>query len=138
MKKTIILSLTLMLVLGLATGCGCDKKKNNKTEKEPEIKQNTNKEVIKDQEFEGIKFTNTSLTVVDGISTFEALAVNETSADYFLNEFTITVKDAKGDVIIELPGYVGDVIKAGQSKSVNSSVDIDLSKAGSVEYSVKK
>lgn len=138
MKKTIILSLILMSVLGLATGCGCDKKKETKKEKEPEVKQNLNEDVVKDQVVEGIKLTNTSLLIIDGISTLETSATNETQNDFYLDEFTITIKDADGKVIVELPGYVGDTIAAGQTKTINSSVDIDLSNAKSIEYSVKR
>ncbi len=41
-------------------------------------------------------------------------------------------------MITTIPGYVGDVIKNGETRTINSSIDIDLSNASSIEYSVKK
>ena len=50
----------------------------------------------------------------------------------------IIVKDEEGKEIVRIPGYVGDTIKAGETRTISSSVDIDLSKAASIEYEVKK
>ena len=124
----------------LVTGCGCSKKDDNKGNgtKEPDVIVNTEEDVIKDQTFEGLTFTNTSLTVVDGISTLMTQVSNDTGSDYTLDEFTITVKDSEGNIVTTLPGYVGDVIRNGETRTINSSIDIDLSKASSIEYSVKK
>ena len=141
MKKVFLTSVSMLLVLGLATGCGCSKKDSKKKSdtKEPEVKVNTEKEVIKDREVDGIKLTNTSLTTVDGISTLVTSVTNESKEDYHLDEYTIIIKDADGNEIIRIPGYVGDTIKAGETRTINSSVDIDLStSAKSIEYEVKK
>ena len=139
MKKIIMTSMSMLLVLGLVTGCGCNKKEENKkTETTEEVKVNTNKEVVKEQEVEGIKMTNTSLRTENGISTLQTDVTNSTSTDYKLDEYTIIVKDKDGKEIVRMPGYVGDTIKAGETKTINSSVDIDLSNAASIEYEVKK
>lgn len=140
MKKVLLSSISMLLVLGLATGCGCSKKKTEtkKTETEPEVKVNTEKEVIKDREVDGIKLTNTSLTTVNGISTLVTSVTNDSKSDYHLDEYTIIIKDADGKEIVRIPGYVGDTIKAGETRTINSSVDIDLSNAKSIEYEVKK
>lgn len=133
-------------VIGLAgltlfvTGCGCtkNKDKNEANNAEPEIIVNTNEDVVKDQTFDGLQMTNTSLVTTDGISTLVTEVANNTGADYYLNEFTITVKAEDGSVIATLPGYVGEVIRDGEVRTINSSIDIDLSKATSIEYSVVK
>lgn len=141
MKKVFLTSISMLLVLGLATGCGCSKKNSKKdaANKEPEVKVNTEKEVIKDREVDGIKLTNTSLTTVDGVSTLVTSVTNNSKEDYHLDEYTIIIKDAEGNEIIRIPGYVGDTIKAGETRTINSSVDIDLStSAKSIEYEVKK
>lgn len=138
MKKVLLSSISMLLVLGLATGCGCSKKSKKNENKEPEIKVNTEKEVIKDREVDGIKLTNTSLTTVNGVSTLVTSVTNDSSSDYKLDEYTIIIKDADGKEIVRIPGYVGDTIKAGETRTINSSVDIDLSNAKSIEYEVKK
>lgn len=140
MKNNLKKLLGVLLVVGLVTGCGCSKKDDNKgnENKQPDVIVNTEEDVIKDQTFEGLTFTNTSLTVVDGISTLMTQVSNDTGSDYTLDEFTITVKDSEGNIVTTLPGYVGDVIRNGETRTINSSIDIDLSKASSIEYSVKK
>lgn len=123
------------------TGCSFNKEKlpNEPNEsKEPETIINTNENVIKDQNFEGLTITNTSLVTENGISTLVTQVTNNTSADYELIEFIITVKDANGNVIAKFPGYVGEIIRIGETRIINSSIDIDLSNAASIEYSVSK
>lgn len=138
MKKLGLLGLVGLVLF--TTGCGCDKKESvNKPEnKEPETTINTNEGVITDQTFEGLKMTNTSLVMTNGMSTLVTEVTNNTGADYHLVEFVITVKDADGNVITTLPGYVGDVILNGETRVIDSTIDIDLSHAASIEYSVTK
>ena len=138
MKKQIKSLLALLLVATLVTGCGCTKKDNKKNNTKDDVKVNTEENVIKDQTFEGLTFTNTSLTTTNGVSTLITEVSNSTGSDYTLEEFTITIKNKAGEVITTIPGYVGDVIKNGETRTINSSIDIDLSSASSIEYSVKK
>ena len=138
MKKQIKSLLALLLVATLVTGCGCTKKDNKKNNTKDDVKVNTEENVIKDQTFEGLTFTNTSLTTTNGVSTLITEVSNSTGEDYTLEEFTITIKNKDGEVITTIPGYVGDVIKNGETRTINSSIDIDLSSASSIEYSVKK
>lgn len=139
MKNSLVKLLGVLLVVGLVTGCGCSKKEQSSFgEKEPEIKVNTEENVVKDQILDGLQFTNTSLTIVDGISKFVTQVSNNTGADYNLVEFTVTMKDAEGNIIISVPGYVGEVIKNGETRSISHSIDIDLSTASSIEYAVVK
>lgn len=138
MKKQIKSLLALLLVATLVTGCGCTKKDNKKNNAKDDVKVNTEENVIKDQTFEGLTFTNTSLTTTNGVSTLITEVSNSTGSDYTLEEFTITIKNKDGEVITTIPGYVGDVIKNGETRTINSSIDIDLSSASSIEYSVKK
>ena len=138
MKKQIKSLLALLLVATLVTGCGCTNKDNKKNNAKDDVKVNTEENVIKDQTFEGLTFTNTSLTTTNGVSTLITEVSNSTGSDYTLEEFTITIKNKAGEVITTIPGYVGDVIKNGETRTINSSIDIDLSNASSIEYSVKK
>ena len=138
MKRQIKSLLALLLVATLVTGCGCTKKDNKKGNTKDDVKVNTEENVIKDQTFEGLTFTNTSLTTTNGVSTLITEVSNSTGSDYTLEEFTITIKNKDGEVITTIPGYVGDVIKNGETRTINSSIDIDLSSASSIEYSVKK
>lgn len=130
----------LLVCLTLVTGCGKDKTTNDdkKEDNMPTIEVNDNQEVIKDQNIDGIEITNTSLVYEDGISYLKATVTNNTGSDYELNEYKINVKDSDGNIIVTMPGYVGSVIKNGESKSINTMISEDLSKAYSIEYEVVK
>jgi hypothetical protein len=135
MKKKILFAFIFLLSIAVFTGCGCKKKEKDV---EPDIKVNTEEDVVKDQEVDGIKLTNTSLVITDGVSKLTTQVTNDTDSDYELDEYTIIIKDKDDKEIIRIPGYVGNVIKAGETRTINSSVDIDLSNAKSIEYEVKK
>ena len=130
----------LLVCLTLVTGCGKDKSKNEdkKDDNKTTVEVNNNEEVTKDQNIEGITITNTSLVYEDGISYLKATVTNNTGSDYELNEYKINVKDNNGNIIVTMPGYVGSVIKNGESKTVNTMISEDLSKAYSIEYEVIK
>ena len=136
MKNSLKIILISLLALGLVTGCG--KEKTKEENKGSNIIVNTNEGVIKNQEIEGLKMTNTSLVIENGISTLVTEVSNNTGADYHLNEFNITVKDKDGNIITTLPGYVGGTIPNGKTRTINTSTDLDLSNATSIEYSVSK
>ena len=140
MKKVINITLMLLVCLTLVTGCGKDKSKNEdkKDDNKTTVEVNNNEEVTKDQNIEGITITNTSLVYEDGISYLKATVTNNTGSDYELNEYKINVKDNNGNIIVTMPGYVGSVIKNGESKTVNTMISEDLSKAYSIEYEVIK
>ena len=136
MKNSIKIILMSLLALGLVTGCGKEKTKEENNKQDTVV--NTNEGVIKDQEIDGLKMTNTSLIYENGISTLITEVSNNTGVDYNLNEFNIIVKDANGNVITTLKGYVGGTIPNGEARTINTSSDLDLSKATSIEYSVSK
>ena len=140
MKKIINITLMLLVCLTLVTGCGKDKSKNEdkKDDNKTTVEVNNNEEVTKDQNIEGITITNTSLVHEDGISYLKATVTNNTGSDYELNEYRINVKDSDGNIIVTMPGYVGSVLKNGESKTINTMISEDLSKAYSIEYEVVK
>ena len=130
----------LLVCLTLVTGCGKDKSKNEdkKDDNKTTVEVNNNEEVTKAQNIEGITITNTSLVYEDGISYLKATVTNNTGSDYELNEYKINVKDNDGNIIVTMPGYVGSVLKNGESKTINTMISEDLSKAYSIEYEVVK
>jgi thioredoxin-related protein len=133
MKKMMKLGIVMLTVLVLFTGC---KKKEEK--KEPNINVNTNEEVVKEQDVDGITIKGVSLVIEDGISYYVAEAVNNTDADYKLEEYEIIVIGKDGNVIVTMPGYVGDVIPKKGSKTIKASINTDLSEAVEIRYEIKK
>ena len=141
MKKTFLTVLSVFLVVGIATGCGC-KKKDSKSgdsskksgETKTEESYNTNEDVIKDQEVEGLKLTNTSLVSTEYSATLVTSVTNPTDSDIDVRIFYIHVKDKEGNEIVTLQGYVGGVVPAGETREITSSVDRNLDDAASIEY----
>lgn len=132
MNKTLKIILISLIGLSLLTGCG------KKEEIEPPIKVNTNENVIKDQEVEGLKMTNTSLVYENGTTTLVTEVTNNTKEDYPVKRIKITVKDKEGNIITTLIGTIADTIKPGESRIIDSDTPIDLSEAESIEYSIVK
>lgn len=141
MKKKIIIIFITIISLSIITGCGCDKK--TKTDSPKKIKEkniivNTEKNVIKNQNIEGIEIKNTSLVIEKNVSKIETKITNNTSSDFKLERFEIIAKDEKEKEIARIPEYVGSEIKKGQSIITTIVIDIDLSNAKSIEYKVIK
>ena len=132
MNKTLKIILISLMGLSLLTGCG------KKEEQEPPIKVNTNENVIKDQEVEGLTMTNTSLVYENGTTTLVTEVINNTKEDYTLKRIKIIVKDKEGNIITTLIGTIADTIKPGESRIIDTDTPIDLSEAESIEYSVIK
>jgi hypothetical protein len=136
MRKGVIVSLITILLLIFSVGCGCNKVGVKKETKKDAIKANTNENVIKNQEVEVFKFTNTSLVYEDKTSTLVTQVTNTSDKSEFLKEFKIHVKDEKGNDVIVLTGYVGDNISPKSSTLISTSYADDLTKAYSIEYEI--
>lgn len=132
MNKIVKIILISLIGLSLLTGCG------KKEEIEPPIKVNTNENVIKNQEVEGLRMTNTSLVYENGTTTLVTEVTNNTKEDYPVKRIKITVKDKEGNIITTLIGTIADTIKPGESRIIDSDTPIDLSEAESIEYSIVK
>ena len=132
MKKTIKIILIGIIGLNIITGCF------KKEEKKEEVKVNTNENVVKDQEVEGLKMTNTSLVYENGTTVLVTEVINEKEEDITVKRIRIKVKDKEGNILTTLIGTIADTIKSGESRTIETETPLDLSKAESVEYSVEK
>lgn len=137
----IILILAIALIFSLSgkdsngSGNGGENGTGNEGNNNVEVqKPNDNPGVIEDQEQDGLKFTNTALITSKYNSTLTTLVTNTTDSDIEVRIFDISVKDADGNIIATLQGYVGGVVPAGESREIESSVDMDLSAASDIEY----
>lgn len=136
MKKVLLIG--MMGVLALATvGCGCDKKKKEE-EKDVKVVENTEKDVIKDQEVEVFKMTNTSLVYDGSLSTLVTDVTNTSTETQYMKSFDIIVKDKDGQEMLTMLGYIGEEIPGKETRTITSNTDMDISKAGSVEYKINR
>lgn len=138
MKKILALTLVGLLVF---TGCGKkeEEKKNNEqnnevVEQQPQV--NTNEGIVEDKTLEEFSFTNTSMIYQNGQTDLEVTVTNTSENTAYLKEFKIYAKDAEGNILVTMVGFVGDNIPAGESKVISSGASIDLTKAARIDYEV--
>ena len=132
MKKIIIMSISMLLVVGLITGCGCKKKEENK--KEETNKTNENQTVVEDQIFEGLEFVNVGASN----KIVKTIVINNTGVVYEGSKFSMKIMDENGNVLKEVTDEVKEPMETGTTKEIETKVDIDLSKAAAIEYSIVK
>lgn len=138
MKKAIRIIVIIIITIIVIIGINIISKQGKKEKEEPLIKVNTNENVIKDQEVEGLKMTNTSLVYENGTTTLVTEVRNEKEEDITVKRIRIKVKDKEGNILTTLIGTIADTIKSGESRIIETETPLDLSKAESVEYSVEK
>ena len=138
MKKLLAFSLVGLLVF---TGCGKkdespkgNEQGNNPVEQQPQV--NVNPGVVEDKELGEFTFTNTSMIYENNETTLEVTVTNTSAETSYLHEFNIYAKDADGNVLTILKGFVGDNIPAGESRIITASASIDLTNAASINYEV--
>jgi hypothetical protein len=135
MKKNLKKIFTLLLVVSLVTGCGCTKKENNVTGENNAIDDNNKEQtVVDDQIFEGLEFVNVGVS--DGV--IKTIVINNTGFVYEGSKFSMKVMDSNGNVLIETTDEVKTKMENGTTQTIETKVDIDLSNAASIEYSIVK
>ena len=134
MKKIVLSSIFMLLVLGLITGCGCNKKEEIK---ENGIKENKNKEVLKEQIVDGFKINNVSLITEGEMSTFNATVTNQQEEQY-IKSVDIIIKDKDGNIYVTLSGLIERKLKKNESQMINSSTNLDLNEVYSVSYKINR
>ena len=128
-KIIIIIFIIVVVVLG-----GYFIVRSMTSNNEDKVQTNTNENVIKDQEVGGFQFTNTSLTYENGKSKLTIHVKNITDQDIVLQSFDIIVKDKNGKEMTTLLGYIGDTIKAGETRVITSEENMNLMEAESINY----
>lgn len=97
----------------------------------------TEQGVIKDESYGGLNFSNTTLIKDGNMYTLSMDVTNPTNDAIDLEQVGIDMKDDKGNTIITLYGYIGEPMAAGETRTITSSTETDLSKVTSktiVEY----
>lgn len=88
----------------------------------PEVKKDTkvshnSKDIIKDEIFENLKFTNISLiTDKNNMTTFSADVTNISDKENEIDEVYIDLKDKDGNVVISLKANIGNLVPKSTTK----------------------
>ena len=138
-SSSIILIVVALLVIVVIAGVGIftnmkgDKNENKKNDGKPEIKYNTNENVVKDQEIGGILFTNIKCSYDGSMSLISYTIVNNTNETINLKEYEVEVKDKDGTLLALLAPNLDQEIPAGEKYDTGNAINIDLSNAYSME-----
>ena len=127
MKKIMILSLSVLFLL-----VGCGKKEEIK---EPNKDIETNENEISDKVLDDFSFTNTSIVKENGVSTITIQVTNNSNEDKNVEQFKIIIKNKDGEVVKQTIGYIGGIIKSKETKTIITSIALDLTDAYDIEYS---
>lgn len=133
MKKILIISLLFTSLF--VTSCS---KKTDNTEKsnnnENIISQNTNPNVVKKQEIEGLLFDNIILKTNNNMSYFTANVTNTTDEKINVKYIKITVYDNENKELFSFNNYIGDYIESKSTLKLSSNIEGDLTTIYSVKY----
>lgn len=129
------ISIVILLSIIILTGCGVEK--TDKQEKDKSgSRANTHTEVLKDQTVDGFSITKSSLIYEKGTSTFTANMTNNSDVEQNILSVTIYMKDKKGNTVVELTGYIGEVISSTEMRVITAHTDADLSDIITIAYKV--
>lgn len=130
-KKKILITLFICIIIIIPTIYYKNKNTNNNIKK---IIYNKNKSFTKEHNIEGITFTNIKCSYDGKDSLISYIITNKTDKDIDLKDYKVLVKDKKGTVITNIYVDFNKKLKPNEQKQYrNSIVDVDLSKAYSME-----
>lgn len=124
--------LIILSCVSIVTGCG--KKNNEKQDNNNETKVEENKKVQADS----FEFTTNSVNFENENSVFDINVKNIANEERYINEFLIHVKDAEGNELASLYGYVNETIEAQGERVISCSFGNNLSNYSSLEFEVLK
>lgn len=135
MKNILIISLLFTSLF--VTSCG-KKVDNTETSNNSEniISQNTNPNVVKKQEIEGLLFDNIILKTNNNMSYFTANVTNTTDEKINVKYIKITVYDNENKELFSFNNYIGDYIESKSTLKLSSNIEGDLTTIYSVKYEV--
>ncbi len=114
-----VLATIIALIAGLTIS---DKLINNKIADNTDsgIVANTKEGIIKEEVYEGLKFSNISLITENGYTTFSADVTNTTDTDNNISDVNIELKDKDDNTVITLRGNIGDTLKSGETRTITA------------------
>lgn len=130
-KTVVILAAIGIVVIIVGTIiCGVvmnDNEKDSK-KKEESITANTNKKIIEEETYEGLKFSNISLLKDKGQYTMTVDVSNPTKETSNVIQVDIPLTDKDGNKVVTLLGYIGEDLKPNETRTITASTGADLSK----------
>ena len=118
----IIIGILLILIIAILLLKFLPKKHDNDVViKDSEIHSHTEKGIIKEEEYKGVKFTNISMLTEKGYTTFTADVTNVSKENIETERLHISLKNKDGKEIIKLLAYIPGGLKVGEIKTITAS-----------------
>lgn len=142
-KKTKIIPLLLLLVLIIfiliISIKFFTKPQTTKTPK-PETntieKKNTNEKVVEDKIVNNLKFTNINCVYDGNYSIITYKIINTGTTTIKLSEYELIVKDKDNNIITNIMPDIDKELKPNEEYETGNTINMDLSKAYSIEVSI--
>ena len=138
--KFIIAVIIIIILLGLIiwiTFIKVNTSNNEPKKEEPKIKYNTNENVVKDKEINGILFTNIKCSFDGEYSIINYTIVNNTKETINLKEYEVIIKDKDGTILAIISPNLDEDIEPGKTRDTGNAINIDLTKAYSMELNLE-
>lgn len=130
--------IVLALVALILNVAKTTKDEKDATKKEESLSAITAEGIIKEEEYNGLKFTNISLIKENKIYTMSLDVTNTTEQAIEVEQVNIPIKDADNNTLITLLGYIGDPLKPKETRTITAGTSADLSKAFTKEITESK
>lgn len=123
-KIAIILLVIILIMLMLAIICALSA--DNEKSKDPEIIANTNEGIIKEEDYNGLVFSNISLITEKGYTTFTADVTNTNSEVSNISDVNINFYDENDNLIMSFRGNIGEDLNSGETRTITASTKGNL------------
>lgn len=135
MNKKVITTIIAILILLTIIIVGVfiftnDKKDNTKPAKNTKTAI-TETKIIKDETFKGLEFTNTTFIKDKDLYTLSIDVTNPSDNEINIEKVKIIMKDKDEKEIVTLLGYIGNPMKAKETRTITTSTRADLSRVKS-------
>lgn len=116
----ILLVVIIALIIGLVVSDFGKEKLNIAKNEDSKVIANTHENVIKEETYEGLKFTNISLITENGYSTFTADVTNTNQDNSTISDVDIVLQDKNGNEVITLRGNIGEPLKPNETRTITA------------------
>ena len=94
--------------------------------------------ITKDEKVNGLNFTDTTFNKEEGQYVLQMKVTNPSKKEIDLKEVDIVLKDKNGNEIATLLGYIGEPMKANETRTMTINAAMDLSTVKSKTIKAKK
>ena len=117
----IFLVVIIALIVGLIISFGFRKEKIGLAKNDNQgASANTSQNVIKEETYKNLKFSNVSLITENGYSTFTADVTNISTNNSDISDVDIVLQDKDGNEVITLRGNIGEPLKPNETRTITA------------------